>query len=132
MRMVQNTDEGGAVRLPPGFDQAVSLKQNACAAGPNPNYWYPVEWDSRLRVGQVLGAKLWDTSVAIYRTGDCKIYAIEDRCAHRQVKLSHGLVRDCHLQCIYHGWTYAQDGHLVDIPHDLFGKPFPSVKLRTF
>jgi 4beta-methylsterol monooxygenase len=130
--MVPNTDERGAVHMPPGFDQAVTLRQKACAAGPNPNFWYPVEWDSRLRVGKVLGAKLWDTPVAIYRTRDRKIYAIEDRCAHRHVKLSHGLVRDCHLQCIYHGWTYAQDGSLVDIPHDRFGKPFPKVKLRTF
>src|SRR5262249_47058578 len=75
---------------------------------------------------------LWDIAVAVYRGRDGHIRAIEDRCAHRQVQLSHGFVDDCRLKCTYHGWTYGPDGQLVEIPHDRFGKAFPSVQLRTF
>ena len=53
-------------------------------------------------------------------------------CAHRGVKLSRGFVEGCNLRCVYHGWTYAPDGKLCKIDHELFGKTFPSVKLRTF
>jgi len=132
MPMVVSTNDGGAGGFPPTFDDAVSLRQKACAAGPNPNYWYPVEWDSRLGVEKVIAAKLWNTSIAVYRARDRQIYAIEDRCAHRSVKLSHGLVQDCRLQCVYHGWTYAPDGRLTVIPHELLGKSLPSVQLRTY
>lgn len=42
--------------------------------------------------------------------------ALEDRCAHRNAPLSKGTVRDGRLQCCYHGWTYAADGTLIDVP----------------
>jgi 4beta-methylsterol monooxygenase len=110
----------------------VSLRQKGCAAGPNPNYWYPVEWDSQLPAGKVIGAKRWESAIAVYRSRDRKIHAIEDRCAHRQVKLSHGLVRDSRLQCACHGWTYDPDGQLSALPHQIPGKLRPAVRLRTF
>ncbi len=109
-----------------------TLRQRACQAGPDPAYWYAVEWSAALTAEKVIEVKLWDTCVAVYRAGDGTLNAVENRCAHRQVKLSHGFVDDCRLRCTYHGWTYGPDGRLVDIPHDTFGKAFPSVQLRTY
>jgi phenylpropionate dioxygenase-like ring-hydroxylating dioxygenase large terminal subunit len=76
--------------------------------------------------------KFWHTSVALYRGRDGKLAALEDRCAHRQLKLSQGRVEGCRLTCRYHGWSYEGDGRLADIPHELFGKPFPQVTLRRY
>src|SRR3954468_6642273 len=109
-----------------------TLRQRACEAGPDPAYWYAVEWDAALKPEKVIEVKLWDISAALFRTRNGSIHAVENRCAHRQVKLSHGTVDDCRLRCAYHGWTYGPDGRLVNIPHDIFGKPSPSVQLRTF
>lgn len=60
------------------------------------------------------------------------MHAIEDRCAHRQVKLSLGQVKGCNLVCMYHGWEFDATGKLVHIPHELFGKPFPQIRLGSF
>ena len=83
-----NEDE---VAEPPGFADARSLRQRACAAGLDPSYWYAVEWDAALGTEKVIGVTLREISVAVYRGRDGRIRAIEDRCAHRHVKLSHGL-----------------------------------------
>jgi phenylpropionate dioxygenase-like ring-hydroxylating dioxygenase large terminal subunit len=109
-----------------------NLRQAACSVGLDPSYWYPVEFDSALRREQITGVRFQDTSVALFRNRDGEVHAIEDRCAHRGVKLSQGFVEGCNLRCVYHGWTYAPDGKLCKIEHELFGKNFPSVKLRTF
>src|SRR2546423_820577 len=109
-----------------------NLRQAACSVGLDPSYWYPVEFDSALGPEEVIGAKFQKISVALYRDRDGEVRALEDRCAHRHVKLSRGFVEGCNLRCFYHGWTYAPDGRLCKLEHELFGKPFPSVKLRTF
>src|SRR5262249_36626826 len=53
-----------------------------------------------------------------------------DRCRHRGVALSLGEVEGCALVCPYHGWTYGEDGHLIRIPHELFGRGLPRLRLR--
>ena len=107
-----------------------TLRQKAFAAGLDPAYWYAVEWDRSLRPGTVREVEFQGTSVALYRDAEGELHAVENRCAHRQVKLSHGQVRGCELACAYHGWTYGPDGRLTSIPHELFGRP--SVRLKTY
>jgi phenylpropionate dioxygenase-like ring-hydroxylating dioxygenase large terminal subunit len=58
--------------------------------------------------------------------------ALENRCAHRHVKLSIGQVTGCTVTCAYHGWTYDGDGRLVEVPHELFGRQFGKVKIRSY
>jgi phenylpropionate dioxygenase-like ring-hydroxylating dioxygenase large terminal subunit len=118
--------------LPPTFAEAANLRQKACAAGMDPAYWYAVENDAAIPVGQVKEVRFWHTSVALYRDREGKLHAIENRCAHRQVLLSEGRVEGCRLTCRYHGWSYDPDGRLAAIPHELFGRPFPSVQLRSY
>ena len=112
--------------------EAATLRQRAWAAGLDPSYWYPVEYDAAVRPGEVVEIKSKLGSLALFRGMDGKLGAMEDRCAHRQVKLSLGRVTDCRLTCQYHGWSYDRGGRLVDIPHELFGKGFPSVQLRSY
>src|SRR5262245_58001497 len=102
------------------------------AAGPDPSYWYPVEWDHALRRGQVREVRFWRQSYAMYRADDGQVHVLENRCAHRQVPLSHGRVKGCNLQCVYHGWTYGPNGRLESTPHELFGNPFPNVQLASY
>ncbi len=116
----------------PDFGEGNSLRQRAWAAGLDPAYWYPVEYDHAVKPGQVVEIKCKLGSVALFRGKDGRLGAVEDRCAHRQVKLSSGRVEDCRLTCRYHGWSYEADGRLAGIPHELFGKAFPTVNLRSY
>ena len=74
----------------------------------------------------------WNRSIALYRGEDGKLRALENRCAHRQIKLSAGEVDGCNLVCAYHGWAYNEEGQVVQIPHELFGRPMPSLKVPFF
>lgn len=125
-------DADSVRKSPPAFPDAASLRQRACAAGLDPAYWYAVEYDRAVRPGQVVEVRFWHTSIALYRAEDGRLGAVENRCAHRQLKLSQGRVEGCRLACRYHGWSYDPDGRLAQIPHELFGKPFPSVRLRSY
>ncbi len=113
-------------------EAAETLRQRAFAAGFDPAYWYPVEYDLALKPGQVIEIKSTFGSLALFRGRDGRVGAVENRCAHRQVKLSHGKVEDCRLTCPYHGWSYETDGRLSAIQHELFGKNFPAVRLRSY
>ncbi len=116
----------------PTFAEAQNRRQKARAAGLDPNYWYAVEHDSALAKGAVQEVKFWGQSVALYRDAKGRLHAVEDRCAHRQLKLSLGVVVGERLVCQYHGWAYNGCGELVDVPHSLFGKSLPKCKLRLY
>jgi phenylpropionate dioxygenase-like ring-hydroxylating dioxygenase large terminal subunit len=45
------------------------------------------------------------------------VFALEDRCAHRQVPLHAGEVTGETIRCCYHGWTYASSGHCIEVPY---------------
>ena len=111
---------------------ASALRRSAWAAELDPAYWYPVEYERNLRPGQVLEVKSRHATLALFRARDGRLGAVEDRCAHRQVKLSVGRVEDCRITCRYHGWSYDLDGRLASVPHELFGWSFPAVRLRSY
>ncbi len=117
---------------PPSFEQAKTRRQQARAAGLHPDHWYAVEYDSALKAGCVIETHFWGRSIALFRGDDETVRAIENRCLHRQLKLSLGEVKGCNLVCAYHGWTYDGSGKLAAVPHDLFGHKQPAAGLRSF
>jgi 4beta-methylsterol monooxygenase len=117
---------------PPGFEEAKNRRQKVRAAGLHPDYWYPVEWEKNIRPGQVIEVKFWGRSIALYRGKDGQFRALENRCAHRQLKLSKGEVTGNNLTCTYHGWAYDGSGRCAHIPHDLFGHKRPEVHVASF
>ena len=121
-----------ATAAPPGFAEARNRRQKARAAGLNPDHWYAVEYERAVKPGQVVEVRFWNTSIALYRGRDGQLHALENRCAHRQLKLSLGHVEDCRLTCAYHGWSYDGDGRVVAIAHDLFNKPMLRVHVRSY
>ena len=116
----------------PTFETARNRRQKARAAGLHPDYWYAVEHDHAVRPGQAVEVRFWNTSIALYRGADGQLRALENRCAHRQLKLSLGHVEGCQLTCAYHGWSYDGAGQVVHVPHDLFGKPRLRVQIRHY
>ena len=123
---------GPHVQMTHSFADARGRREKARCAGLSPDYWYAVEYDRRIGRGQVVEVKFWDRSIALFRGDDGALRAIENRCAHRQLKLSLGAVTGCRLSCMYHGWSYDETGRLVDVPHDLFGRPLPTVRVAGY
>lgn len=44
--------------------------------------------------------------IAIFRTRDGEIHAIQDRCPHRRGPLSEGIIDTCKVICPYHGHKF--------------------------
>ncbi len=121
-----------AVNAPPDFAEARNLRQKARAAGMNPNYWYAVEEVRNVKPGSVVEVVFWKRSIALFRTDEGEFHAMENRCAHRQLKLSLGQVEGCRLVCAYHGWRYDEHGRVDSIP-DVFGREnIPDISIRSY
>ncbi|WP_322044920.1 aromatic ring-hydroxylating dioxygenase subunit alpha [Paraburkholderia sp. J67] len=83
----------------------------------HPDYWYPLAWSRELKAGKALGVHFAGDPIVLVRTQSGKVFALEDRCAHRQVPLHKGVVDGESLRCGYHGWTYDCSGQCVDVPY---------------
>ena len=49
--------------------------------------------------------QMFDTEVAIFRTQGNEVYAIENKCPHKQGPLSEGIVHDSAVTCPLHSWV---------------------------
>jgi phenylpropionate dioxygenase-like ring-hydroxylating dioxygenase large terminal subunit len=88
------------------------------------NTWFPLAHVSK--VGQKpLSRMIGRTSIVLWRDGEGRIRALEDRCRHRRAPLSLGKVTDGTLQCGYHGWRYDGAGRCVKIPSLAAGHVIP-------
>jgi len=93
----------------------------ACAdlrrVGAHPDYWYPLAWSHEVKLGKALGAQFAGDPIVLVRGKDGEVFALEDRCAHRQVPLHAGVVDGDAIRCCYHGWTYDRTGSCIDVPY---------------
>jgi renierapurpurin 18,18'-hydroxylase len=83
----------------------------------HPDHWYPIAWSRELKPGKMLARRFAGEPVVIVRSAQGVLFALENRCAHRQVPLSHGVVKGCTVRCGYHGWAYDASGKCVDVPY---------------
>lgn len=51
--------------------------------------------------------KVPDYTVAIFRTSDDQIFALEDKCPHKNGPLSQGIVHDGCVTCPLHNWVIS-------------------------
>lgn len=85
--------------------------------GAHPDHWYPVAWSEDLKPGKAIGRRFAGQPIVLYRGEAGQVFALEDRCAHRQVPLHLGVVCGDEIKCHYHGWAYDQTGRCVDVPY---------------
>jgi phenylpropionate dioxygenase-like ring-hydroxylating dioxygenase large terminal subunit len=93
------------------------------------NAWYVAGWSNEFTAKPV-GRTYLDEPVVLYRGNDGKLAALEDRCCHRGMPLSHGEVFDNNIRCEYHGLLFNGAGRCVEIP----GQPLipKSACVRSF
>ncbi len=85
--------------------------------GAHPDFWYPLAWSEELKAGKTLGRRFAGLPIVLYRGKTRRVFALEDRCAHRQVPLHLGVVNGDELKCHYHGWSYDGTGKCVNVPY---------------
>jgi len=89
------------------------LRRIAC----NPNYWYPLAWARQVKRNKTLSVAFAGDPIVLVRTDSNRVFALEDRCAHRQFPLSKGIVCGEQIQCGYHAWRYDASGAIRSIPY---------------
>src|SRR5947199_10081510 len=96
-----------------------------CAVGPGTpmgdvfrRYWLPAirsidlpEADCPPERVRLLGEDLVGFRDTYGRVG-----LLEEKCAHRRASLFYGRNEESGLRCIYHGWKYYVDGHILHTP----------------
>lgn len=80
------------------------------------NCWYVAAWDCELPSDRLLARTIINEPVVLYRKASGAVVALEDRCCHRQAKLSLGLKQGDYLRCGYHGLKFDASGACVEIP----------------
>jgi vanillate O-demethylase monooxygenase subunit len=79
------------------------------------NCWYPAAWARDLETGPLARTVLGE-NIALFRMKNGAPAAVEDRCPHRLLPLSRGLVVNEGLQCGYHGLTFDHAGGCTAAP----------------
>ena len=92
------------------------------------NAWYIGAWARELDDGPI-GREIMNEDVVLFRDGDGKAAALEDRCCHRGVKLSLGSYDKGGLMCGYHGLVYDGKGSCINNPGE---KQNPSLGVRSY
>ena len=80
------------------------------------NNWYVAGWEADLQPGSVVARRFLNLPVVLFRTMAGEIGALEDRCCHRAMPLSSGVVEGEALRCFYHGLEFATNGACTKVP----------------
>ena len=81
-------------------------------------YWHVVGTVDELDRDPVQPVRLLGEDLVLYRDATGRLGLVGDRCAHRGISLAYGIPQENGLRCAYHGWTYDQQGRVVDMPFE--------------
>lgn len=96
------------------------------------HHWYPVAHADDVTVAPV-GRTLLGTDLVLWRDDDGDVVAADDRCPHREARLSEGWTDGGEVVCPYHGWQFGSDGACTLIPQNAPGqRPNPRARVTTY
>src|SRR5688572_21480209 len=81
-------------------------------------YWWPISAVTELDNDPVRPVRLLGEDLVLYRDEAGRMGLVAERCAHRGISLAYGIPQENGLRCAYHGWTYNQEGQVVDMPFE--------------
>lgn len=81
------------------------------------NYWIPLCRTKALEAGGAPQPSfLFGKKIALYRSPEGIAVAIDAACPHRCSSLLLARNEEGGLRCIFHGWKFAPDGSVIDVP----------------
>jgi nitrite reductase (NADH) small subunit len=63
--------------------------------------------------------------IAVFRNAKDEVYALDDRCAHKQGPLSQGIVHGDSVTCPLHGWQYTLADGVAKAPDEGRVRSYP-------
>jgi len=94
--------------------------------------WSPAGLANLVLSGSAERSIIGQHDIALWRGTDGIARAWENRCPHRGMRLSFGIVRENTLTCLYHGWRYKGDGACDAIPAHPDLEPPNSICAKTY
>lgn len=124
---------GGAVgERTAAADGRIGATTDLRRVGIDPDRWYPVAVSRSVPRGRTFATAFAGERIALFRGAGGAVHALEDRCAHRQVPLSMGVVEGDVLRCCYHAWAYRGNGRISQIPYLPKGVARPPRGVRAY
>lgn len=80
------------------------------------DFWYVVALSKQLTHKTVLARTVLDEWLVIFRSETGQPVVLQDRCLHRNSRLSKGTVHNGKIQCPYHGWQFDAQGNVAAVP----------------
>lgn len=95
--------------------------------------WYVAGLSHEFAPNKLTGHTICEQSIVIWRTGEGKVVAFDNRCCHKRFPLSEGkILGNGLLECAYHGLCYNDRGACVKIPSHPDGAIPPQARLQPY
>jgi phenylpropionate dioxygenase-like ring-hydroxylating dioxygenase large terminal subunit len=104
-----------SVRMAERGQASRDLTPGASLASPLERSWHPIAWSEQLKA-RPIAAEVLGRAVVAFRDEQGIAHVMDDRCAHKGVKLSGGRCTKKGIECPYHGWVFDGRGECVHIP----------------
>ena len=86
-------------------------------------YWLPACMaDEVVAGGAPVRTTIVDTDIVVFKSPNGQLGAIYEYCPHRGVSLALARNEETGLRCLYHGWKFAADGRIVEMPTEPPGR----------
>jgi nitrite reductase/ring-hydroxylating ferredoxin subunit len=81
-------------------------------------YWIPALLSEEIPAPDCppVRVRLLGEDLVAFRDSEGRIGLLGEHCSHRGTSLFYGRNEDCGLRCIYHGWKFDVDGHVLETP----------------
>lgn len=97
-----------------------------------------MQQDQWIKIGEIndiprLGARIVETesgNIAVFRTADDEIFALQDKCPHKGGPLSQGIIHGKRVACPLHDWKIHLDTGIAVEPDEGCAASFP-IKLEN-
>jgi phenylpropionate dioxygenase-like ring-hydroxylating dioxygenase large terminal subunit len=86
--------------------------------------YHPITFTEKIPYDKPLGLKVLQKNIVVWRTAK-QIHVMEDKCPHRNAKLSVGKILEDKIECGYHGWQFDTKGTCVVVPQSKEGQRIP-------
>lgn len=63
--------------------------------------------------------------IAVFRTADNAVYALDDMCPHKKGPLSQGIIHDAGVTCPLHNWVISLEDGRVRGPDEGYVRTYP-------
>lgn len=82
------------------------------------NHWYILCLESEVPTDKPIKRWIYEKPYVVFRDQSGGVAVLLDKCIHRSAQLSLGKVCQGKITCPYHGWSFDNQGNLVDVPSD--------------